>query len=122
MKWKPWVVGLFALVVFDTALVFAVKAYWRNRAEASAGPAVVAPSAIAPALSSPAVPPVPPPLQQACINGATWVYNDRWQRWFKLSPPVACKLGTVRSENDREGLIVRHPKGWRPHGGHNLTQ
>lgn len=122
MNWKPWVLGIVALAVFDTALVFGVKAYWRSRAAPLVDPVALTSPPGSPATSVQSVPAVPKSMQQACMNGVTWVYDDRWQRWFKLSPVVPCKLGTVRSENDREGLIVRHPKGWRSDGGSNLTQ
>lgn len=115
MNWKSWIVGAAALLVFDALLVFGVRAYRAsNVLAAPSGPK--ADNLSAPVVLVSGVPPVPKPMPSACVAGSTWFYNTVTGRWFKPAPVRPCTLGTVRSENDREGLIVRHPKGWRPGG------
>ena len=115
MTWKSWIIGAAALLVFDALLVFGVRAY--RSSDVPVPPAgQKADNLSAPVVPVRAVPPVPKPMQSACVAGLTWLYSDVTGRWFKLVPVLPCQLGTVRSENDREGLIVRHPRGWRPGG------
>lgn len=73
-----------------------------------------APVAVPPVAVARVPAPSPMRVQTACMSGVTWVYDGSRGRWFRTSPVVPCSLGTVRSENDREGLIERHPKGWQP--------
>lgn len=117
---NPWFVAVLLFLLTDVIIFVAAKVYWTASSDSvSQGQkADIVSARVEPSL---AVPPIPKPLPAACMGGVTWVFVPASGRWFKPHPSVPCKLGTVRSENDREGLIVRHPKGWRPTLS-NLTQ
>jgi len=122
MPWKTW--GYYSVALVATLLACWLWIFVLGEARVpSVVGAVSAPSTTPAADPVPIVPhvapPMPRPLQQACVAGVKWFYDDVHQRWSKsfelrTGRPLPCDLGTVRSENDREGLIVRHPKGWRP--------
>lgn len=122
MSWKAW--GYYSVAIIATLL-----ACWLwlvvlgESRDASLGSAVsgarndaAANRAVIPVRVAP---PAPRRTQEACVAGVKWFYDEDRQRWFKPLQannglPLPCQLGTVRSENDREGLIVRYPKGWHP--------
>lgn len=86
MNWKPWVLGLVALVVFDTVLVLGVEAYWRHQQAAVE-------SSIDPVSASSVVTPAALPLNLSCFNGAMLVYRDGMLKPLRDAQgrPLPCK-------------------------------
>jgi len=121
MRVNPWFIAVLLFLLTDVIIFVAAKVYWTSPAlpvaVGSASPVSV--SAVSSVRVASALPASSPVSQSACIAGQMWTYYPGNARWFNVHKP--CKLGTVRSEDDREGLIVRHPKGWHPPDA-NLTQ
>ena len=113
MRWKPWVVFLGPLLLLDVVLIFVVVSHRRGVGlPGDAAPVVspvVSPGDAAVSLAR-SVPPVPRPMQTACMDGETWGYWPDGQRWAKLTPVVRCRVGDVREVLERDGVVTRYPK------------
>lgn len=116
MTWKHWLVGGAALVAFDALLIWGVRE-WRARSVPVPLPAPVASIETARAQSAGLA---APPMQTACMDGATWGYNAQAARWFKLEPALPCKVGDVREALERDGTVRRYPRSSAT--PHDLTQ